>query len=302
MRVGTSLTTNLAAPDPASGAAWLIERARAAHDAGLDSLSLGDHHAVRAPYYQNTPMLGRLLGEWTSGRPAGCLFLLPLWNPVLVAEHVGTLASLTDGPFVVQTGIGSGAGQFAAMGAELRTRGAMTDESIRVIKALLAGETVSSERFGIEDAAVDLVPRQPVEWWIGAGSGKPMQRAAREGTAWYGMPGLSVERTAQLIAEFREACAAAGNDHAEAIMRADVIVLQDDAAASARADQLIAAGYRGHRNRSAVIAGGAERMAEIFGAYAEVGVDEVVVRCMNVTQAEAVETLTVCGEVRRLLA
>ncbi|HEX2564828.1 MAG TPA: hypothetical protein VHK25_12975 [Acidimicrobiales bacterium] len=33
-------------------------------------------------------MLGRLLAEW-GDRPAGALYLLPLWNPVLVAEQVG---------------------------------------------------------------------------------------------------------------------------------------------------------------------------------------------------------------------
>lgn len=117
MRIGISLTSSLSTPsgDPREGARWLIERARAAERAQLDSLSLGDHHTMAGRYYQNTPMLGRLLAEW-GDRPVGCLFLLPLWNPVLVAEHVGTLASLTDAPFIVQTGIGSGQAQFTAMG------------------------------------------------------------------------------------------------------------------------------------------------------------------------------------------
>ena len=73
----------------------MIERARAAADAGLDSLFIGDHHNVPVPYYQNVPMLGRLLAEWDD-RPAGALFLLPLWHPVLVAEQIGTLASIAS--------------------------------------------------------------------------------------------------------------------------------------------------------------------------------------------------------------
>ena len=302
MRVGASLTTNLPAPDAATGASWLIERARVAHQAGLDTLSLGDHHSVAAPYYQNTPMLGRLLAEWTSGRPAGCLFLLPLWNPVLVAEHIGTLASLTSGPFVVQTGIGHGVRQFAAMGAPIRTRGADTDEAIRVVKGLLAGETVSSERFAVEEANVALVPEQPVEWWIGAGSPGPLRRAAREGTAWYAGAGVTLDFMASMIPSYLRACEAVGNDSPRVVMRADVIILDDDANAIARADELIAAGYRGMRNRDNVTVGGVERVTEHLARFAELGVDEVAVRCMNVTQAEAIETLTLCGEVRRQLA
>lgn len=300
MRLGTSLTSAHATRDTRQGAKLIIERARAAHEAELDSLSLGDQHTVPVPYYQNVPMLGRLLAEWTSGRPVGCLFLLPLWNPVLVAEQVGTLASLTDSPFIVQTGIGHGANQFAAMNADMRSRGAATDEAIRVVKALLAGETVSSERFGVVDAAINPVPHQSVEWWIGAGSAGPLERAAREG-AWYAGPGSSVERMADLIATYREACSRVGNDAPQVLMRADVVVLADDDAAVARADELVAAGYRG-MPRNAVVAGGVERVTETFARYAAIGVDEVVVRCMNVNQGEALETLALCGEVRRRLA
>jgi alkanesulfonate monooxygenase SsuD/methylene tetrahydromethanopterin reductase-like flavin-dependent oxidoreductase (luciferase family) len=99
----------------------MIERARAAREAELDSLFVGDHHATPIPYYQNTPMLGRLLAEWGDA-PAGCLFLLPLWNPVLVAEQVGTLAAIAQGRFIFQCGLGDGERQFAAMGADIKFR------------------------------------------------------------------------------------------------------------------------------------------------------------------------------------
>lgn len=302
MRVGASLTTNLPAPDPATGAGWLVDRARVVHDAGLSTLSLGDHHSVAAPYYQNTPMLGRLLAEWTDDRPFGCLFLLPLWNPVLVAEHVGTLAAMASGPFVIQTGIGHGAAQFAAMGARLRTRGADTDEAIRIVKGLLGGDTVSSERFAIEDANIALVPRQPVEWWIGAGSAGPLARAAREGSAWYAGAGVTLDDMATLIPMYLDACERVGNDSPRVVMRNDVLVLDDGDRAAARADELIAAGYRGMRSREHVTAGGVEEATERFGRFAELGVDEIVVRCMNVTQPEALETLSLCGEINRRLA
>ena len=108
MRVGISLTSAYATRDARLGARMMIERAAAARRAGLDSLFLGDHHSTGSPYYQNVPMLGRLLAEWGDA-PAGCLFLLPLWQPVLVAEQVGTLAAIAQGRFILQCGIGEGA-------------------------------------------------------------------------------------------------------------------------------------------------------------------------------------------------
>src|SRR3954471_6654999 len=104
MRIGISLTSNYPdVTDPRQGARWIIERAVAARHAGLDSLYIGDQHVSPTPYYQNTPMLGRLLAEWGEA-PAGCLFLLPLWHPVLVAEQIGTLAAIAQGPLSCSAG------------------------------------------------------------------------------------------------------------------------------------------------------------------------------------------------------
>ena len=295
MRVGVSLSSTHFVDHHAEGARNMIERARVARDAGLDSLSVGDHHAMPVPYYQNVPMTGRLMSEWDPYRPIGCLFLLPLWNPVLVAEQVGTLACLTESTFLVQTGIGGGEEQFAAMGGDLRTRGAALDEAIRVIKALLAGETVDSERFGISGAVVNPRPPRPVEWWIGAGSPKPIARAARHG-AWYAGPDLTEARAPEALALFRDECELAGTEP-RALVRKDVIVLRDHDRATELGDDLITRGYRG-MPREAVVYGGVDAAVEQLAPFREIGFDEVVVRCMTVAQADALETLELMGEVR----
>ena len=68
MRIGISLTSHHDVADTREGARWMIERAQAARRAGLDSLFLGDHYAVAKPYYQNVPMLGRLVGQGSAYR------------------------------------------------------------------------------------------------------------------------------------------------------------------------------------------------------------------------------------------
>ena len=157
MRVGISLTSNHPnAEDARQGTRWMIERTTAARRAGLASLFIGDQHVSPTPYYQNTPMLGRLLAEWGEA-PAGCLFLLPLWHPVLVAEQIGTLASLAQGPFIMQCGLGWGEARFAAMGANIKTRPSAFEEALEIVRRLLAGETVSSSRrFRITNASLVL--------------------------------------------------------------------------------------------------------------------------------------------------
>src|SRR5256714_15659359 len=142
MRVGISLTTNYPdVKDPRQGARWKIGRAAAARRAALDSLFIGDQHASPTPYYQNTPMLGRLLAEWGEAT-AGCLFLLPLWHPVLVAEQIGTLAAIAQGPFIMQCGLGGGDGRFPGVGAKRKTRPSAFEEALDIIRRLVAGETV----------------------------------------------------------------------------------------------------------------------------------------------------------------
>jgi alkanesulfonate monooxygenase SsuD/methylene tetrahydromethanopterin reductase-like flavin-dependent oxidoreductase (luciferase family) len=259
----------------------------------LDSLTIGDHHTMNVPYYQNTPMLGRLLAEW-GGRPAGCLFLLPLWNPVLVAEHIGTLAALHDGPFVVQTGIGDGAKQFAAMGATLADRGRATDDAIAVVKALLAGEAVNG-------ASIALRPVEPVQWWVGGGpTTAPLRRAARDGDAWYAGPNLDQAGAADGMARYQDLCASFGRTPT-AKLRRDVIILPDGDEARRLGRALVEAGYRG-LTMEHVVCGSPPEVAERLAPFAEFGFDEIVARAMTVPQEVALATAAGLGEVRSLLA
>ena len=130
MRVGISIGTTFLTTDHRDGPRSVLEQARTANRVGLDSLSLGDHHSTGpTSYVQQVPMLGRILAEWDH-RPAGCLFLVPLWHPVLMAEQIGTLAAMAAGPFIIQTGLGGGSAQFRAMGADVRERGRRLEEAL----------------------------------------------------------------------------------------------------------------------------------------------------------------------------
>jgi alkanesulfonate monooxygenase SsuD/methylene tetrahydromethanopterin reductase-like flavin-dependent oxidoreductase (luciferase family) len=277
----------------------MIERAAAARRAGLDSLTIGDRHAMGEPYYQNGPMLGRLLAEW-GDLPAGCLYLVPLWHPVLMAEQIGTLAAIHTGPFIVQTGVGGGRQQFSAMGADLSTRGSRTEHQIRVVRRLLAGETVTDERLGITEATISPRPPEPVEWWIGASADVGIDRAARLGDAWYATPGLGLEAAAERLAVYHEACERHGVTPTRAALRHDVYVGESDAEALATTAPALQRGYRGIDPDTLVI-GSPSTVAERFAAYGELGYTDIIVRQISVPQDRAVASIERLAEVRAAL-
>lgn len=277
----------------------MLERAHVARDADLDHLCLGDGHSASVPFYQGVPSLGRMLADWDPTRPAGCLFLLPLWHPVIVAEQVATLATMLDAPFLLQVGAGGGSARFAAMGADLHRRGRDLDESIRVIKALLSGATVDSERYGLSQTSILPLPPEPVEWWVGASAPVAIRRAARVGGSWYAGPNIGADAVTRGLAVYREACEEHGH-RANSVRRRDVIVLRDERRANALGQAMLDAGYRG-MGPDAVAFGGLGEVTETLQGDLDAGFDDLAVRCMSGDQAEALETIELCGEVRSRL-
>jgi alkanesulfonate monooxygenase SsuD/methylene tetrahydromethanopterin reductase-like flavin-dependent oxidoreductase (luciferase family) len=270
----------------------MIERTAAARDAGLDSLFVGDHHSTGAPYLQNVPIMGRLLAEW-GDRPAGALFLLPLWNPVLVAEQVGTLASIASGRFIVQCAIGAGRGQFAAMGANTRTRPSTFERNLGIIRSLLAGEEV-------DGASVAPLPPEPVDVWIGASAPVGIQRAARLGDGFLAAPSLTPAQAEEQIGVYRDACAALGKPLGAAVIRQDVHVGADDGDARRVADPVVGKGYRGF-DPSALAIGGVDEVTERFAALAALGYDEVLIRHLADDHGEVLRSFERLAQVRQNL-
>ena len=302
MRIGISLTTNHPeAKDPRQGARWLVERTAAANRAGLASLFIGDQHASPTPYYQNTPMLGRLLAEWGK-RPAGCLFLLPLWHPVLVAEQIGTLAAIAEGPFVMQCGLGWGEDRFAAMGVNFKTRPSAFEEALDIIRRLLAGETVSaSRRFKLTGASLALRPAEPVDVWIGASAPPAIDRTARLAEGWIASPSLTTEEARVQADFYRERCTAYGRDAGTIALRRDVYVGESAAEAQGVLQQALSQGYRG-MPPEALIAGTAEQVAEQFRRFAALGYTDILVRHLINDQAKVLGSLERLAAVRAALA
>jgi AhpD family alkylhydroperoxidase len=95
-------------------------------------------------------MLGRILAEWDD-RPAGCLFLVPLWHPVLMAEQIETLAAMASGTFIVQTGLGGGSDQFRGKGGVPQSTMELVHlraSQVNGCSACVAGGALSAKKAG----------------------------------------------------------------------------------------------------------------------------------------------------------
>jgi alkanesulfonate monooxygenase SsuD/methylene tetrahydromethanopterin reductase-like flavin-dependent oxidoreductase (luciferase family) len=301
MHIGVSERSGYGTTDARAGAHWMVERVRAARDAGLQSLFLGEHHGTGGTYYQNVPMLGRLLAEWGE-RPVGALFLLPLWHPVTLADQVGTLASLTQGRFILQCALGGGEDQFGAMGVPLRGRVARFESTLAVLRRLLAGEEVTTdEPLPLRSARGGPLPPEPVDVWIGASAPEAIERAARLGDGWIAAPGLTPAQAAQQIGQYRQSCATHGRPVGVTAIRRDVHVGSDSADARRVTDPIVSAGYRGQAPESLVI-GGVAQVSQAFADLGDLGYSHVLVRHLADDQRQVLESYERLGAVRSDLA
>ncbi len=237
-------------------------------------------------------------------RAAGVLMLLPLWHPVIAAEQIGTLASIARGPFVLQCALGGGEQQFAAMGVSQRHRVARFEHGLDIIRRLLAGEEVTSVDgpYQVQGARVAPVTPEPLEVWIGASAPPAIERAARLGDGWLANADVVPREAAEQAQAYRDACAAHGRKPGVIAIRRDVHVGADSRRRGTRrgADRrrrLPGLPARGDHLRRAP-----KRSSEQFGAYADMGYTDIIVRHLAEEQAEVLASFERLGAVRETLA
>jgi alkanesulfonate monooxygenase SsuD/methylene tetrahydromethanopterin reductase-like flavin-dependent oxidoreductase (luciferase family) len=287
MKIGISVASAYNVTDVRQGARQMIDRASAAARANLDSLFVGDHHVVPTPYYQNMPMMGRMLAEWHH-RPAGVLLLLPLWNPVLAAEQVATLACINQDRFILQCGLGRDAHQFNAMGANIRHRPSAFEQSLSSMRALWRGETVSLDgRWRFQNAKVSPLPPEPIEVWIGASAEVAIDRAARLGDVWLADPSLTPEGAEAALARYHLALQKHQIKVPDTIAIRRDIYVAESAQEAAELRTSIGDQYRGF-DPSALIIGDAASVANQFQELEKLGYTDIIVRNLHPDPAAAV--------------
>jgi alkanesulfonate monooxygenase SsuD/methylene tetrahydromethanopterin reductase-like flavin-dependent oxidoreductase (luciferase family) len=277
---GEFIDRPLGARDTDVQARNLVDTAGAAARLGLDMLVVGDHHAVPAVFanaFQPVPTLARLLA--VSGRmTVGMVVLAPFYNPVLLAEQLGTLAAFAEGPLVVALAAGGREAQFRAFGMALASRTRRLEEGATVLRSLLAGEAVvfQGRYHALDGVQVSPRPRQPVAIWLAGTTRAAAGRAGRLGDGWLTSAGADHAALAEQVDAYAEAAARAGRPVCP-VLRRDVYVGESDADAEAVVEPILAKGYRGW-GREALLVGGPRTVAQQLRAYGALGFERVLVR------------------------
>jgi probable F420-dependent oxidoreductase len=200
---GLSFGTVLLTEHPGDGSAVrhreeVAETARLVESLGYDSIWVGEHHATDHAYLENFGILSYLAAVTSTVRIGTSICLVPLHNPVFLAERTATLDVLSGGRFTFGVAAGYRESEFEVAGVDHSRRGDRLDEALDVIEALWMRDDVSydGEEFAFEDVSVNPKPVQdggpPV--WVGGTAPRPVRRAATRGDAWFVDPRVSVPK------------------------------------------------------------------------------------------------------------
>lgn len=171
----------------------MLEQVLLAEKRGFDAAMVCEHHFTKHGYYPSPLLVCAGLAQATKRiRIGSAVLLLPLWNPLHVAEAAATLDVMSGGRLILGLGQGYRAEEFGAFQVSLHERGARLVEGTRIIRRLFTEDNVSHKGRFYEFADLTLTPK-PVQKphppiWIAAKSEAAVRRAARVGDAYFADP------------------------------------------------------------------------------------------------------------------
>lgn len=301
LRFGFSFTTShpLQA-DPQQCVRDLLERVGVARDAGFHSVWVGDHHVTSHHYLQNVPMIARIAAASGQMR-IGALFMLPLFQPIILAEQIATLDVICEGRFTLITAVGGQQEAHAALDIPWKERAPRFEECLEVMRLLWTQDKASySGRFwSFSDVTINPKPVQnPLPVWIGADADGPVRRAARSADGWLIAPWLSLPVCKERIDFYIQASREYGQSVEEIPIRRDVYVAADRETAKRHTDPIIQSGYRGftpERLEALIIGSPEDMIAEIEG-YRALGCNHFLFRHIVRDQSQMLSSIRLMGE------
>jgi probable F420-dependent oxidoreductase len=273
---------------PAASVEGILSVARAAEEAGFDSVWTTDHVLVPAEHgaiyghlYESLVTLAFLAGTTSRLTLATSILVLPQRDPILVAKQVAAIDRLSNGRVLLGVGVGWMEGEYEFLRTDFRRRGRIMDEWIQVLKTLWGSDNPSfeGEWVSFDNAVFEPRPASPggPPIHVGGNSETAIRRAATIADGWH-PANISPETLAGGIRKLREW---SGNRPVSVSLRKDVRMVE---------------GYRDFRSSGGGtghpwLEGSREAITGVVGAYQEAGLDHFVCYFAHETAEQVVDQL-----------
>ena len=190
---------------------------RASRDAGFDIYCWAHHYLIDPfQHFQPWPVLARLAGEPGDMKLATSVLLLPLLNPVDVAEQAATLDHIAEGRFILGIGLGYRPEECEAFGTRMSQRGARCTEAMNLMRRLWTEDEVThhGRYYQVTGARPTARPYQQPhpKVWQAAMSDPAVERVGREGEILYVGPAQSNESIRHQIDLYHRTLEANGHE------------------------------------------------------------------------------------------
>lgn len=260
MKVGVYLTNqHPPGTDMVSALEEQLLMVRAARDRGWDAVATGQHYLSEGMVQlQLVPFLSRLAAEAGGMTGIAGILLLPLHNPVEVAEHIASLDVIWRGNFAFGVGLGYREAEFTAFRVPRGQRIRRFEECLTLVKRLWTEEAVSIDtdvcRLDRVTMTIRPVQRPHPAIWFAATTDQAVRRAAHLGDTWFISPHATLSTVSRQLSLYREELSRLGRPFPRELpMFREIFCAKD-------------------RRTALEVAG--PFLAEKYGAYARWGQDE----------------------------
>lgn len=181
-------------------AAVAVEQAAWADGRGFTAVQLPEHHGTADGYNPSPLMLGAAIAARTSEMRLAPVVILPLHDPVRIAEDLCVLDQLSQGRVELTVVLGYTPSEFDMFGVSLAERGMRADLGLQVLRDVFAGRPYEHEgRQGQVTPGTYSEGGPPI--FVGGSVGATARRAARFGDGYY--PQIA---SPEMLAEYEQAC------------------------------------------------------------------------------------------------
>lgn len=162
-----------------------LAMARWADEQGLDAIRIGEHHGTEDNWCPSIMALGAAVAAVTQRISVNLsAVLLPLHDPVHVAEDLAVLDIMCDGRLEVVVAAGYNIAEFEMFGVDRKQRGKLTEEGIQVLRKAWTGEPFEYRGRKVRVTPVPATPGGP-PLILGGSSGAAAKRAVRLGMHYF---------------------------------------------------------------------------------------------------------------------